>query len=123
MRRNYVGFDIVRRILQDYFGYHVFQVMNITDIDDKIIKRANERGVDFNDLARQFEDEFMKDMTALGVRAAACGDGGGGGGGDGDHRNHTHTVAEWIGTWFGLADGICAMGMCVCASRCGRRMR
>ena len=38
--RAYVTFDIVRRILSDYFGYDVFWVMNITDIDDKIILRA-----------------------------------------------------------------------------------
>lgn len=38
--RCYITFDIIRRILQDYFGYHVYYVMNITDIDDKIIKRA-----------------------------------------------------------------------------------
>lgn len=38
--RCYITFDIIRRILADYFGYHVFYVMNITDIDDKIIKRA-----------------------------------------------------------------------------------
>lgn len=38
--RNYVTFDIVRRILEDYFGYNVQYVMNITDVDDKIILRA-----------------------------------------------------------------------------------
>jgi cysteinyl-tRNA synthetase len=38
--RAYVTFDIVRRILSDYFGFSVFWTMNITDIDDKIILRA-----------------------------------------------------------------------------------
>lgn len=38
--RCYITFDIIRRTLVDYFGYQVFYVMNITDIDDKIIKRA-----------------------------------------------------------------------------------
>ncbi|EFJ14506.1 hypothetical protein SELMODRAFT_180921 [Selaginella moellendorffii] len=38
--RNYVTFDILRRILEDFFGYDVFYVMNVTDVDDKIIKRA-----------------------------------------------------------------------------------
>lgn len=38
--RSYVSFDILRRVMQDYFGYHINYVMNITDIDDKIIKRA-----------------------------------------------------------------------------------
>eukprot|EP00667_Euglena_gracilis_P022424 EG_transcript_24982 len=41
--RTYLAFDIVRRILQDYFNYKVFLVMNITDVDDKIINRTVER--------------------------------------------------------------------------------
>nr|XP_018898966.1 PREDICTED: cysteine--tRNA ligase, cytoplasmic isoform X1 [Bemisia tabaci] len=40
--RSYVTFDILRRILADYFGYEISYVMNITDIDDKIIKRARQ---------------------------------------------------------------------------------
>nr|CAG4638301.1 EOG090X02DZ [Cyclestheria hislopi] len=40
--RSYISFDILRRVLADYFGYEVFYVMNITDIDDKIIKRARQ---------------------------------------------------------------------------------
>nr|CAH7726852.1 unnamed protein product [Callosobruchus chinensis] len=40
--RSYITFDILRRVLTDYFGYNVFYVMNITDIDDKIIKRARQ---------------------------------------------------------------------------------
>ncbi|KAG0560270.1 hypothetical protein M758_10G162400 [Ceratodon purpureus] len=38
--RNYVTFDIIRRILEDYFHYNVKYVMNVTDVDDKIINRA-----------------------------------------------------------------------------------
>ncbi|XP_042216553.1 cysteine--tRNA ligase, cytoplasmic-like [Homarus americanus] len=38
--RSYVSFDILRRVMQDYFGFVIHYVMNITDIDDKIIKRA-----------------------------------------------------------------------------------
>lgn len=38
--RNYVTFDILRRVLEDYFGYNVQFVMNVTDVDDKIILRA-----------------------------------------------------------------------------------
>lgn len=37
--RAYLSFDILRRVMQHYFGYDVHYVMNITDIDDKIIKR------------------------------------------------------------------------------------
>lgn len=33
---NYLSFDIIRRILEDYFNYDVFAVMNITDVDDKV---------------------------------------------------------------------------------------
>ncbi|XP_055594555.1 cysteine--tRNA ligase, cytoplasmic [Uranotaenia lowii] len=40
--RSYISFDILRRVLTDYFGYNVLYVMNITDIDDKIIKRARQ---------------------------------------------------------------------------------
>ncbi|KAH8252904.1 hypothetical protein KR032_002544 [Drosophila birchii] len=40
--RSYISFDILRRILANYFGYHIHYVMNITDIDDKIIKRARQ---------------------------------------------------------------------------------
>jgi cysteinyl-tRNA synthetase len=38
--RNYVTFDVIRRVLEDYFGYSVLFVMNVTDVDDKIILRA-----------------------------------------------------------------------------------
>ena len=40
--KTYVQMDILRRIMTDYFGYDVQYVMNITDIDDKSIKGANE---------------------------------------------------------------------------------
>lgn len=42
---SYVRFDIIRRIMTRFFGIEVIMVMGITDIDDKIIKRANEVGV------------------------------------------------------------------------------
>eukprot|EP00179_Madagascaria_erythrocladioides_P021745 CAMPEP_0198347984 /NCGR_PEP_ID=MMETSP1450-20131203/87695_1 /TAXON_ID=753684 ORGANISM="Madagascaria erythrocladiodes, Strain CCMP3234" /NCGR_SAMPLE_ID=MMETSP1450 /ASSEMBLY_ACC=CAM_ASM_001115 /LENGTH=79 /DNA_ID=CAMNT_0044053561 /DNA_START=1 /DNA_END=237 /DNA_ORIENTATION=+ len=38
--RTYLSFDIMRRVFEDYFGYDVHLVVNITDIDDKIIKAA-----------------------------------------------------------------------------------
>ncbi|KAJ1607162.1 cysteinyl-tRNA synthetase [Cryptosporidium canis] len=67
--RNYVTFDVIRRVLEEYFGYDVYLVMNITDIDDKIIKRSNEqKRVNFLDLAREFEQEFFNDMRALNVK-------------------------------------------------------
>ena len=39
--RNYIAFDIVRRVMLDYFGFDILYVMNITDIDDKIILRTH----------------------------------------------------------------------------------
>jgi len=45
--RTYVGFDIIRRIMTDYFGYNIKLCMNITDIDDKIIRKAIEQNTDF----------------------------------------------------------------------------
>jgi cysteinyl-tRNA synthetase len=39
--RTYLGFDIIRRIIEDYFHYNIKYVVNITDVDDKIIKKAN----------------------------------------------------------------------------------
>ncbi|GAB6022763.1 hypothetical protein CHUAL_006857 [Chamberlinius hualienensis] len=40
--RSYISFDILRRVLRDYFSYDIQYVMNITDVDDKIIKRARQ---------------------------------------------------------------------------------
>ncbi|CAF0946334.1 unnamed protein product [Rotaria sp. Silwood1] len=41
--RSYISFDILHRVMADYFGYDVLYCMNVTDVDDKIIKRARER--------------------------------------------------------------------------------
>ncbi len=38
--RNYLAADIIRRVMEDYFGYRVRMVMNVTDVDDKIILKA-----------------------------------------------------------------------------------
>lgn len=65
--RTYLGFDIIRRILQDHFNYNVTLCMNITDLDDKIIQRANENNVTCEELSRRFELEFHEDMEMLGV--------------------------------------------------------
>ncbi|TPX32432.1 cysteine---tRNA ligase [Synchytrium microbalum] len=51
--RNYMSFDILRRILEDYFGYDVMYVMNITDIDDKIIIGARQEHL-FAEYKKQF---------------------------------------------------------------------
>lgn len=65
--RTYLGFDIIRRILENHFGYNVTLVMNITDLDDKIIQRANERNMTCKELSEKYEFEFHEDMAALGI--------------------------------------------------------
>lgn len=65
--RTYISFDILRRIMVNYFNYDVILTMNITDIDDKIINRSNEAGVPFETLAREQERSFLADMERLGV--------------------------------------------------------
>lgn len=65
--RTFVNFDVIVRYLR-YAGYDVTFVRNITDIDDKIIKRANERGISAHDLAEQFIVEMHKDFDALNIK-------------------------------------------------------
>ncbi|CAM9918595.1 unnamed protein product, partial [Discosporangium mesarthrocarpum] len=66
--RTYLHFDILRRLMTDFFGYNVTLCMNITDIDDKIIQRSNERGIGYQELSSYFEADYMADMASLGVR-------------------------------------------------------
>ncbi|MDP2226555.1 MAG: cysteine--tRNA ligase, partial [Moraxellaceae bacterium] len=61
-----VSFDVVTRWLRQS-GWKVTYVRNITDIDDKIIKRANENGEDFNALTERFISAMNEDADALGV--------------------------------------------------------
>mmetsp|Transcript_12402 Transcript_12402/g.12449 ORF Transcript_12402/g.12449 Transcript_12402/m.12449 type:complete len:571 (+) Transcript_12402:119-1831(+) len=65
--RTYVSFDIIRRILSNYFGYDVTLCMNITDIDDKIIIESNNQQVNFAEYARKWEKSFFEDMARLNV--------------------------------------------------------
>lgn len=65
--RTFVNFDVIVRYLR-YAGFEVKYVRNITDIDDKIIKRANERGISAHDLAEQFIVEMHKDFDALNIK-------------------------------------------------------
>lgn len=62
-------FDIIRRYME-YRGYDVQFAMNFTDVDDKIIKRANEMGVDPFKLAEGYIDDFQKDMEDLNIKKA-----------------------------------------------------
>jgi len=61
-----VAFDLVHRYLK-FKGYNVKLVKNYTDIDDKIIKRANERNIDFNTLSEQYIKEYKDIMNLLNV--------------------------------------------------------
>ncbi len=57
----------MQRVLRDYFGVGLWHAMNVTDVEDKIIRRANETNTLPTILARTFENEFMQDMDQLGV--------------------------------------------------------
>ncbi len=60
-----IVFDVVFRYLK-YKGYHVTYVRNITDIDDKIIMRSKEEGVDFSEITARYIRSFHDDMLELG---------------------------------------------------------
>lgn len=66
---SYIIFDTIRRYLE-FRGYPVRYVQNFTDIDDKIINRANELGIPAMDLAKRYIDEFLADSDALNIRRA-----------------------------------------------------
>ena len=62
-------FDTLRRYLE-FRGYEVTFVQNFTDIDDKIIKKANEEGVSAKEIAERYINEYLIDTKGLGIRAA-----------------------------------------------------
>ena len=62
-------FDVLRRYLE-YRGYDVTFVQNFTDIDDKIIKRANEEGTDYKTVSEKYIEEFWVDAKGLNFRPA-----------------------------------------------------
>jgi cysteinyl-tRNA synthetase len=64
--RVFVFFDVVARWLRR-LGYSLFYIVNITDVDDKIVGRAVEEGVHPLDLARKYERYFLEDMVSLNV--------------------------------------------------------
>ena len=61
-----IVFDVIYRYLL-HLGYEVQYVRNFTDIDDKIIRRANEQGVDYRTIADKYIEAFYEDMDALGL--------------------------------------------------------
>ena len=68
--RPFIVFDTLRRYLE-YRGYNVRFVQNFTDIDDKMIRRANEEGTTVKALGERFIAEYYHDADALGVRRAS----------------------------------------------------
>ena len=67
--RSMIVFDTVARYLR-YLGYDVTHVTNFTDVDDKIINRAAERGIEPLELSRQYIDRFFEDAEKLGIAKA-----------------------------------------------------
>ncbi len=66
---SYIIFDVIRRYLQ-FRGYKIKYVQNITDIDDKIINRANQRGISTHELAEKYTESYFADMDALNIGRA-----------------------------------------------------
>ena len=84
-------FDVLRRYLE-YRGNKVNFVQNFTDIDDKIIRRANEEGVTFKDISEKYIEEFWKDSKGMNVREAST------------HPKATETMDEIIAIVSGLVE-------------------
>ena len=68
--RPFIIFDTLRRYLE-YIGYDVTFVQNFTDIDDKMIKNANEQGITVKELAEKFIEEYFTDARGLGIKEAS----------------------------------------------------
>ncbi len=81
--RPFITFDVLRRQLERE-GYEVTFVQNFTDIDDKMIRRANEEGITVKELADRFIQEYFVDARALGIRPATV------------HPKATEHIAEII---------------------------
>ncbi len=67
--RLFVAIDVIRRYLE-YRGYRLKHVQNFTDVDDKIIARANQEGMDPREVARRYSESYFIAMDALNVRRA-----------------------------------------------------
>ena len=91
--RCFVIFDMLRRYFE-YRGYEVTFVQNFTDIDDKVIRRANEEGVDYPEIAERYIREYFTDAKGLGVRPATV---------------HPHAT-ENIDTILAIVSGLVAKG-------------
>ncbi len=63
-------FDIFRRYFE-YRGYDVTLIQNITDVDDKVIEKARERGTDYRRVAEEYADEYLFASDALGIKRSS----------------------------------------------------
>ena len=81
--RPMIVFDTVRRYME-HRGYEVNYVSNFTDVDDKIIKKANEEGTDYKTVSERYIAEYKIDAAGLGVREATI------------HPKATETIDEII---------------------------
>ncbi len=84
-------FDVMRRYLE-YRGNKVNFVQNFTDIDDKIIRRANEEGVSFKDISEKYIEEFWTDAKGMNIREATT------------HPKATENIEEIIDIVSGLIE-------------------
>ncbi|MEG1243705.1 MAG: cysteine--tRNA ligase [Oscillospiraceae bacterium] len=84
-------FDVLRRYLE-YRGNKVTFVQNFTDIDDKIIRRANEENLTFEEVSEKYIEEYWKDAKGLNVREATI------------HPKATENIDEIISIIQGLVD-------------------
>ena len=82
--RAYVAFDIIRRYLE-YSGFKVKYIQNITDIDDKIIEKANKQSKTIEEISRTYTDSFFEVMDRLKVKKAS------------DYPKATDNIQEMIG--------------------------
>lgn len=65
--KTYMSIDVMKRVLE-HFNYRVTMVMNITNIDDKIINKARETNKDYKQIADYNEQQFFQDMDSLGIQ-------------------------------------------------------
>src|SRR5690606_5594041 len=89
--RPMIFFDGVRRYLE-HSGYDVNFVVNFTDVDDKLIKKAEETGLKVQEVAERFIDAYFEDAAALGVQPATI------------HPRVTENMPEIIAFIQGLID-------------------
>ena len=68
--RTFIVFDTIRRYFE-YRGYNVKYVQNFTDIDDKMIKRANEEGTSVKEVGDKYIGEYYTDADALNIERAS----------------------------------------------------